>query len=94
MHKFDLPVFVYDVLYRPSFWKWNIEQPLDKVIQEGTCTMVSYSHKKGWKFRFTNNDGSSADYSMTEDLGKKIFLTREEAEQAYIKYREKMLENS
>ena len=49
-------------------------------IEEGKISMIQQKVDKSWKFRISNN-GSVSDYTINT-IGKTVFLTREEAEQA------------
>lgn len=49
-------------------------------IEEGKISMIQQKVDKSWKFRISNN-GSVSDYTV-DAVGKTVFLTREEAEQA------------
>lgn len=49
-------------------------------IEEGKISMIQQKVDKSWKFRISNN-GSVSDYTV-DAVGKTVFLTRKEAEQA------------
>ena len=49
-------------------------------IKEGKISMIQQKADKSWKFRVTENH-SVKDYTV-DSIGKTVFLTKEEAEQA------------
>ena len=49
-------------------------------IKEGKVSMIQQKADKSWKFRVTENH-SVQDYTV-DSIGKTVFLTKEEAEQA------------
>jgi hypothetical protein len=53
-------------------------------IRKAKCSMLTQKADGTWTGRFTveNSRGSSVTYPLSE-IGKKLFLTREEAEEAY-----------
>lgn len=57
----------------------NLQQT-ERGIKKGKVSMIQQKADKSWKFRVTENH-SVQDYT-TDSIGKTIFLTKEEAEQA------------
>lgn len=51
---------------------------LDYVI-ECRVTMITQKSDKSWKFRTTDKNGDSRDYTF-DAIGRSVFLTREDAE--------------
>lgn len=58
-------------------YKWTFK---DAEIREGKVSMLQQKADKSWKFRISVN--SSVYDISTDEIGKTVFLTKEEAEQA------------
>ena len=71
------PCKVGDIVWLIKSLNW---QQTEWGIKEGKISMIQQKADKSWKFRVTENH-SVQDYTV-DKIGKTVFLTKEEAEQA------------
>lgn len=56
-----------------------INLPWLDYVMECRVTMITQKSDKSWKFRTTDKNGDSRDYTF-DAIGRSVFLTREDAE--------------
>lgn len=69
-----LPCKIGDTLFRPLSWR--------NIVEKCTVSLLTQKADKSWKIRLTSENFRTTFEITINDIGKTVFLTREEAEKA------------
>ena len=69
-----LPCKIGDTLFRPLNWR--------NIVEKCTVSLLTQKTDKSWKLRLTSENFRTTFEITINDIGKTVFLTREEAEKA------------